>query len=322
MYLPNTYIMDFKSLRHLLDHFKNEKTGITYFEKIRWNGNPVCPHCTAEKPYKTTRGYRCSNTTCRKDFTVKVGTIFENSKIPFRVWFAAIYLINAHKKGISSVQLATDLGVTQKTAWFMMHRIREMLVNKSPQMLRVDKVVEIDETFVGGKEKNRHYNKKESATNPGFSNDGKPYNKKKIVLGIIERGGQVVLKHVASTMVEDLIPQIKKHVPLGATVMTDEHVSYFQLKHIYDHDTVNHKEKEYVRGKAYTNTIENFWSVLKRTLYGTYHTVSTKHFDRYLNECAGRFNSRFITSSSRMDNCLANSVGWLPYKILIANKAK
>lgn len=127
--------MNFKSLPQLLDHFREEKTCVEYYANLRWGGNPVCPHCDSENPYNTTRGYKCSNNECYKKFTVETGTIFENSKIPFRIWFASIWLATSHKKGISSVQLALDLGLTQKTAWFVLHRIREMLKDKAPKML-------------------------------------------------------------------------------------------------------------------------------------------------------------------------------------------
>lgn len=128
--------MNFKSLLHLLKYFDEEETCIEYYENIRWNGKPVCPHCGSDKtPYKTNRGWKCSNKDCHRKFTVRVGTIFENSKIPLKVWFAAIWLATEHKKGISSVQLVKDVGVTQKTAWFVLHRIREMLKDKAPKML-------------------------------------------------------------------------------------------------------------------------------------------------------------------------------------------
>ncbi len=166
--------MNFKSLPQLLDHFKNEVTCTDYYENIRWGGNPICPHCGSEKPYKTTRGYKCSNSDCYKKFAVKVGTIFENSKISFRIWFAAIYIATSHKKGISNVQLALDLGITQKTSWFLLHRIRKILRVKAPQMLCENKIVEVDEEYIGGKEANKHYKKRRSAE--GFTtNEGKPY---------------------------------------------------------------------------------------------------------------------------------------------------
>lgn len=152
--------MEFKSLIQLLDYLKDEKTCVEYYEQIRWGGEPHCPHCGCGIPYKTNRGWKCRDKECHKKFTVKVGTIFENSKISFRIWFAAIYLTTTSKKGISSVQLATQLNISQKTAWFVLHRIREMLKDKAPKMLGETKMVDTDATYIGGKEKNKHYPKK------------------------------------------------------------------------------------------------------------------------------------------------------------------
>jgi len=149
----------FKNLQQLFDHFRDEQTCIAYYEQLRWGGKPVCPHCASEKVYRTNRGFKCGNKDCRKKFTVTVGTIFENSKIKLRTWFAATYLVSTSKKGISSVQLATQLGITQKTAWFVLHRIREMLKEKTSSK-PLSGMVEADETYVGGKNKNRHADKK------------------------------------------------------------------------------------------------------------------------------------------------------------------
>lgn len=311
--------MNFKSLPQLLDYFKKEETCVKYYENLRWNGKPVCPHCAAEKPYATTRGWKCSNSDCHKKFTVKVGTIFENSKIPFRIWFAAIYLCTSSKKGISSVQLAEQLGITQKTAWFVLHRIREMLKNQAPEMLGGNgNMVEADETYIGGKEKNRHTTKRRSFENPELSRDGKPYNKKKVVIGIVERGGKVVLKFVPNAKEENMVPFIQDFVPEGARIITDEHTSYSNLNKVYTHNTVTHSLRVYVSGDSHTNTIENFWSVLKRGLYGIYHQVSDKHLERYLNEFAARYNSRTIGSFERFNDFLKDAEGGLLYKNLIA----
>lgn len=310
--------MNFKSLIQLLDHFKDEKTCIKHYDKLRWNGKPVCPHCGSNKPYVTDRGYKCSNNECYKKFTVKVGTIFENSKIPFRVWFGAIYLATTTKKGISSIQLSTQLNITQKTAWYVLHRIREMLRDKEPKILGENNMVEADETYVGGKDKNRHTKKKQSE-NIGIANDGTVYNEKKVVIGIIERNGKVVLKYVPNAQAKNMVPFIEQHVPKGYKIYTDEHNAYSSLKEKYSHATVNHSLKIYVAGDVHTNTIENFWSVLKRGLYGIYHQVSYKHLDAYLAEFAGRFNTRDLSTEDRFNNFLSQSEGGLLYKNLTAN---
>jgi transposase-like protein len=303
--------MQFKSIIQLLDYFKDEATCIEYYEKLRWNGKPVCPHCGIDKtPYRTNRGYKCSDKDCGKKFTVKVGTIFENSKIPFRVWFGAIYLATAHKKGISSLQLGRDLNITQKTAWFVLHRVREMLKQNAPTMIGGNgTMVEADETYIGGKEKNKHASKRRK--------EGEP-DKKRMVVGIIERDGRVVLKYIPSATEDNMVPFINQHVPAGSRIFTDEFRSYNKLGSNFVHETVNHTLKIYVAGDVHTNTIENFWSVLKRGLYGIYHSVSEKHLDRYLNEFSSRFNERKISDQARFEKFLADSNKRLKYKNLIA----
>ena len=308
--------MNFKSLPQLLDFFKEENTCIEYYEQIRWDGNPVCPHCDSERVYKTNRGYKCANPECYKKFTVKVGTIFENSKISFRIWFASIWLATSHKKGISSVQLALDLGLTQKTAWFVLHRIREMLKDKAPQMLGENNMVEVDEAYIGGKESNKHINKKRSYYDKALTNEGKPFTLKKTVVGIIERNGNVVLKHVPNAELRNMGAFISKHVPHGSTIYSDEAPVYSHLKRYYTHDSVKHALNIYVEGNVHTNTIENFWSVLKRGLYGIYHQVSEKHLERYLDEFSARFNTRSLTSNERFVKFLCDSESVLSYKKL------
>lgn len=308
--------MQFKSLPQLLDYFKEESTGIAYYENIRWGNEPACPHCGCVTVGRTQRGWRCSTKGCGKKFTVRTGTIFEQSNIKFRIWFAAIWLATEHKKGISSVQLAIDLGITQKSAWFVLHRIREMLRDKAPQMLGETKMVETDATYIGGKESNKHLNKKRSQDDKSLTNEGKPYKAKKTIMGIIERNGKVALKYVSGETTENMVEFIKTHVPQDATIYSDEAAAYKQLKKTYKHDNVKHALNIYVEGQVHTNTIENFWSVLKRGLYGVYHQVSDKHISRYLDEYAARFNNRSLTSGERFNQFLEGSESVLSYKIL------
>jgi len=310
--------MEFKSLIQLLDYFQDEKTCIEYYENIRWGKEPACPHCGSLKPYKTNVGWKCSDSDCYKKFTVKVGTIFENSKLPMRTWLAAIFLATSHKKGISSVQLASDLGITQKTAWFVLHRIREMLKQNKPQLLEGDKVVEADETYVGAKEKNKHKSKRKSEDNPLLTNDGSIYREKRVVLGLIERSGKVILKHVKSKEGEEIDDFIKSHVPKGSTIYTDEYGGYSRLKLHYSHETIKHRVDIYVDGDIHTNTMESFWSVFKRGLIGIYHQVSEKHLERYLDEFSTRFNARFLGHQDRIETFLRVSESYLSYKRLVA----
>ncbi len=308
--------MQFKSLPQLLDYFKEESTCISHYENIRFGDSPCCAHCGYDKVYRTQRGWRCSTKGCGKKFTVRTGTIFEQSNIKFRIWFAAIWLCTEHKKGISSVQLGIDLGITQKTAWFVLHRIREMLKEKAPQMLGEDKMVEADEAYIGGVEKNKHLTKRRSLVDKNITNEGKPYIPKKTIIGLIERNGKVVLKYIPDATSKNMVPFIEKHVPQDATIYTDEAPVYKKLKRTYRHDSVKHALNIYVEGQVHTNTIENFWSILKRGLYGVYHQVSDKHISRYLDEYAARWNNRSLTSNERFNQFLEGSESVLSYKVL------
>jgi len=221
-----------------------------------------------------------------------------------------VYLCTSSKKGISSLQLHRQLGVTQKTAWFILHRIREMLRAKAPHMLK--DVVEIDETLVGGKNKNRHADKKVKGSQGRSAKDKTP------VLGAVQRGGKLVAVAVPDTQAETLKPIIKKWVEDGSIMVTDEYRSYNELKRDYLHVTVNHSEEEYVRGAFHTNTIEGFWSLFKRGIFGIYHNVSPKHLQRYVTEFESRYNSREIKDNERFELSVQNSTGRLKYKQLIS----
>ncbi len=309
---------DFNSILDLIQAFPNQQSCIDHLEQLRWNGNVVSPFDSESEVYSCKGNkYTCKNT--GKYFYVITNTFFDNTKIDLQKWFLAIWLVTSHKKRISSVQLAIDLGITQKTAWFVLHRIREMLREKAPKMLGVNKMVETDATYIGGKESNRHLNKKRSQDDKSLTNEGKPYKAKKTIIGIIERNGNVALKYVSGETTENMIEFVKMHVPQDATIYSDEAPAYKQLKRKYNHDNVKHALNIYVEGQVHTNTIENFWSVLKRGIYGVYHQVSEKHISRYLDEYAARFNNRNKTSNERFNQFLDGSESVLAYKTLIRN---
>ncbi|MEZ0004915.1 transposase-like protein [Flavobacterium sp. 28YEA47A] len=302
-------LRDFDSLFQLLDHFTTEEICEEHLAVIRWNGEAVCPYCESTRVNALkgkTKRYKCYE--CRKQFGVKVGTIFHDSKISLRKWFVAIYLVTSHKKGISSHQLARDLKITQKSAWFVLQRIRETY---SPQAGTFSNEVEIDETYIGGKEKNKHASKQVKGT------QGRSIKTKSPVLGILERSGKVYAVPVKDTKADTILPIMVAKVDSGATVYTDEYRAYSSLHKSFNHDFVRHSANEYVSGSVHTNNIENFWSLLKRGLDGIYHHVSDKHLGRYVNEFTFRYNNRGLSEGSKFDVALAiGTTKRLKYKTL------
>lgn len=300
---------EFKSILDLIKVFPDEQTCIEHLERLRWNGNVVSPFDEFSKVYKCAGNkFRCKNT--GKYFNVRTGTMFDNTKIELQKWFVAIFLITGHKKGISSLQLSRDLDTTQKTAWFMLHRIRNCFGIDASEMLENE--VEIDETFVGGKNKNRHAGKKIEGSQGRSAKDKAP------VLGMVERGGNVIAKKIDDTKFESISPEVLKRVKDSAKIYTDEWLGYRGLERIYDHSFVKHNAGEYVQGKIHTNTIEGFWSLLKRGIIGIYHFTSKKHLQKYVDEFAFRYNSRKATGYNRFNLMLENSTNRLTYNTLTA----
>lgn len=324
-YQPTKMQDTFKSLIECLDYFKEEKTCHEFLATQIWaEGKPVCPHCHSTKVYITKSRsnkpskqgvpeYRCADKTCGKKFAVTVGTIFESSKVPLRTWFAAIYLITAHKKGISSCQLARDLDITQKTAWFLLHRVRAMFNETAPDMLR--DVVQLDDSYFGGKNKNRHADKKVP------NSQGRSLKDKTPVIAVRGLAGNIRTEVIPNVQAATIKPIIDKWVEKGSIMVSDEWHPYKSLKDDYFHIVVNHSEGEYVRGAFTSNGVENFWSLFKRGIYGIYHQVSPKHLHRYCEEFQYRYNSRRIIDGNRFTLTIGNSANkTLPYKVLIGKK--
>jgi transposase-like protein len=304
----------FKTIPELLDFFKDEETCRQYLAHQRWGGNPTCPFCSTDRAYETNRGYKCRNKDCHKKFSVTVGTVYENSKISLRIWFAAVYICTSSKKGISSLQAGRQLGITQKTAWFVLHRVREMLRIKAPNMLRNS--VQIDETYVGGKESNKHASKK----GKGKFGKGRNSDIKTPVIGIVETGGKVAVKVTEWISKQNVQALINDNVEKGSIMVTDGYAMYAYLKNSkeFTHVVVDHAKGEYVKGGFHTNGIENFWSLLKRGIIGIFHQVSPWHLQRYCDEFAARYNTRKIKDHERFELSIKNSNGRLTYAQLIA----
>lgn len=300
-------MQDFNSLIDLFKAFPDEQSCIDHLEQLRWNGFVVSPFDPTSKVYKCKDNkFRCKNT--GKYFNVKTNTLFDSSKIELRKWFAAIWLVTSYKKGISSLQLSRDIDVTQKTAWFMLQRIRNCFGIENDDDF--NNTVEIDETYVGGKNKNRYADKRMDGS------QGRSVKDKTPVLGMVERKGKLVAKVVKNTSCEVLTLQIVKFVK-DALIYTDEWWGYNSIKKLFKHNYVNHRTSEYVRGNVYTNTIEGFWSILKRGIIGIYHFTSKQHLQRYVDEFAFRYNTRNYTESGRFNLLLRNTEHRLTYKELI-----
>lgn len=262
--------------------FPDEKAAVNFFEARRWNGRPYCPHCGSENVMSVTNGipmpYRCRD--CRKHFSVRTGTVLAESKIPLHKWLMAIYALNMARKGISSVQLSKEIGVTQKTAWFLNHRIREAMISRGGLF---SGEVEVDESYFGGKEKNRHASKKIDA--------GRGTAGKQAVFALVQRDGATRAFPIDGTDRVKLQSAIVENVKRGSTVYTDQHSGYDELKG-YDRQFVVHSVGEYVKGKIHTNGVESFWALLKRGYLGIYHQMSVKHLHRYVNEFSRRHTTR------------------------------
>ena len=298
---------NFNSIIDIVKAFPTEQSCIEHLESLRWNGNVVSPFDATSKVYKCKGNkYRCKNT--GKYFNVRTATLFDNTKVELRKWFVAIWIVTSHKKGISSLQLGRDIDVTQKTAWFMLQRIRKCFGCENNSELNNE--VEIDETYIGGKNKNRHADKKVE------NSQGRSVKDKTPILGMVDRKGKIVARKIETTSVAHITPEVVKTVK-NAMVYTDEWVGYKQVNKIYDHLFVKHNEGEYVNGRIYTNTIEGFWSILKRGIVGIYHFTSRKHIQKYVDEFVFRYNTRNNGEHQRFNLFLQNTEHRLTYNELI-----
>ena len=274
--------------------FPDESAAVAYFEQRRWNGKPVCPHCGSfdvrERKNRKPMPFWCTD--CRNYFSVRTGTVMEESRLPLRKWLMACYLLNVSRKGISSVQTATMLGVSQKTAWFLNHRIRRAMSVHADYPL--EGIVEVDETYVGGKITNMHESKKPKKRG-GTSG-------KAAVFGMRERDGEVRAMHVSSVSARIIHGTIFENVTPHTFIFSDDNSVYRGLK--LPHGVVAHTAGEYIRDQIHTNGIESFWAVLKRGHKGIYHKMSVKHLHRYVDE----FSRRFNTSQVDTMDCIAMTI--------------
>ncbi|WP_439470162.1 IS1595 family transposase [Brevundimonas sp.] len=306
-------IQQFDNLVQLFQAFPTEQAAIDHLTSIRWARGKFCPLCgnADEKRIGTlvgTNTHKCY--ACRKRFSIKVGTIFQDTKLPLRTWYAAIWMITNHPKGIASTTLARDLGITQKTAWFVLHRLRHAARTDSFNG-PLSGSVEVDETFVGGRESNKHKSKK--------LNQGRGIVGKTVVLGMVQRNGEIRAGVVPDTRRATLQGVVREHVEKGANLYTDEHSSYRGLNDEYAHHTNHHMSGRYViDGHNHTNTIESVWALLKRQIIGVHHWISPKHLNRYVGEMTYRLNNRELSVGGIVNDLLRRSEGPLPYKVLIS----
>lgn len=312
--------VQFNSLLKLIKEFPSELSCHQYLAARRWrDGVIICPHCSHEEAYVFKDGitYKCKK--CSLKFNAKTKTFMDSSKLPTVKWIYAFYLV-LHKKGISSIQLGKDVEVTQKTAWFMLQRIREALGNDSEEML--SGTVEIDETFVGGKSRFKHKNKR-----PKY-NPGREFPDKVPVIGLLQRSyknsrGDIIPARVKTFAIDNvqmltITKAVRKHVKIGSNVMGDGFTGYRVLEKTFNVRLVDHSKGWYVDGDCHTNTIEGFWSQFKKGIKSTYHKTTKKHLNKYACEFAFKYNYRHLNLQGQINTIIDNMAVRLKYKDLIA----
>jgi len=290
-----------ETLTGAIKYFADADTALNFMVSIRWpDGKAVCPCCKSYNAafLATRKLWKCRD--CKKQFSVKVGTIFEDSPLGLDKWLPTFWMIVNAKNGISSCEISRALGVTQKTAWFMLHRIRLAIQNGSMDKLSGE--VEADETYIGGKARSMN-SAQRIKRGRGTGGVGK-----EIVMGLLERGGKIKLKHVANARRATVQAEVRENVEVGSSVFTDALPSYNGLNKDYAHEAIDHA-REYVRGNVHTNGLENFWSLLKRGIRGTYISVEPFHLFRYLDEQAFRFNERENNDAGRFLKGIVGVIG-------------
>jgi transposase-like protein len=298
-----------QTLQQAVIHFANADNCLTYMVAHRWPNGVECPTCGRKDAsyLANQKKWQCKSAHAKRQFTVKVGTIFEDSPLGLEKWLPCVWLIATAKNGVSSCEIARSLGVTQKTAWFMLHRIRKAMASGSLMKMGGNGgTVEVDETFIGGKARNMHVSKRRKAME--YRHKGKT-----VVLGLLERGGTVRTEIIEDRDKTTLHSLVKSNVEKGSELMTDEFLSYWGLNAEYAHNVINHAY-EYAKGHIHTNGMENFWSLLKRGLNGTYVSVEPFHLFRYLDEQVFRYNNRAtkenpVTDSHRFSAVLSQVAG-------------
>jgi transposase-like protein len=290
-----------ETLTAAIKYFADADAALNFMVSIRWpDGKAICPCCKSSNAafLATRRLWKCRD--CKKQFSVKIGTIFEDSPLGLDKWLPAFWMIINAKNGISSCEVSRALGVTQKTAWFMLHRIR--LAMQNGNMDKLSGEVEADETYIGGKARSMN-SAQRSKRGRGTGGTGK-----EIVMGLLERGGKIKLKHVANARRATVQAEVRENVEPGSQVFTDALASYNGLNKDYAHEAIDHA-REYVRGNVHTNGLENFWSLLKRGIRGTYISVEPFHLFRYLDEQAFRFNERESDDAGRFLKGIVGIIG-------------
>jgi transposase-like protein len=292
---------NFKSLLEIINTFSDENKCIQYLEQLRWEDGVVSPFDETSKVYKCKGNkYRCKNT--GKYFNVKTDTMFDNTKIELQKWFMAIWLVTSHKKGISSIQLSKDIDVTQKTAWFMLQRIRACFGIENNNEL--EGIIEADESFYGGKNKNRHANKKVK------NSQGRSFKDKTPILGLIQRDGKMTAIVMKDTQRDSIQPLIHKYVAQGSTLISDDWKGYHGIQSHVIHYSIKHADKGYKHdydSSIHTNNIEGSWKIMKNSLRDMYNNVSKKHLQKYVDEFVYRYNMRKNIESDKFNWLLFNS---------------